>query len=173
MQFSIQLNEWWRNGCEIKCISKTLVLNRKFSFLIKFRAFTVCSFVFSSIIHSIPRQIWKRIFMTIIKFSFNWKWYQHVHLSIQFGVISCSHPWFFDNLCYLHITIDNIIDYTFYPKGRLFVWYLDAVFVTTDRATGYQHMNVCSWRPDMFEQLIRLYKINDTSTPSSLKFVLT
>jgi len=45
---------------------------------------------------------------------------------------------------------------------------LDAVYVTTVRATGYHSVSMWSWRPDECEQLIRSHKINDTSTPISL-----
>jgi len=106
--------------------------------------------------------------MKIIKFSFNQTWHRRAHLSIQFGVILCSHQCISDHLCYLRITIGNIIDYIYCHKGILFVWYLDAVFVTTVLATGYHRVNVWSWRPDEFEQLIHSHKINDTSTPISL-----
>jgi len=102
--------------------------------------------------------------MKIIKFYFNQTWHRHAHLSMQFGVILCSHLWIFDHLCYLLITIGNIIYYIYCHKGKLFVWYWDAVFVTTVRATGYHCVNVRSWRPADCEQLIRSYKINDTWT---------
>jgi hypothetical protein len=106
-------------------------------------SFAVCWFVCSRIIFLVT--YWKHIFMKIIKFSFNQTLHEHAHLSMQFVVILCYRLWIFDHLCYLRITIGNIIDYVFCHKGKLFVWYVDAVFVTTVRATGYHRVNVWSW----------------------------